>query len=146
MLNALATVIGLGLAILLVLPWLQEWLRSPRYRLWGWTVSLASLAGVGVWWETGMTVPGVFASAGAFALGGLLSWHWLGPPDRNRAAFTQMFHQLLTGQRAWDEPTVKRLFRLAPPDELPRLQATIRYMHAHYPELRAVLAPFLESP
>ncbi|MEN9208380.1 MAG: hypothetical protein Q6L50_06070 [Gloeomargarita sp. GMQP_bins_120] len=146
MVNALITLAGLMVAMGFVLPWLQEWQRASHYRVWTVTVGLASLTAVGLWWETGLSAPGAIAGAGAFALGGLVAWQGLARPERQRVLFDQTLTQLLTGQQVWDGPTVERLSRLAPPEERPRLQATLRYLYEQHPELRATLAPFVEQP
>ncbi|MEN9215351.1 MAG: hypothetical protein Q6J44_06830 [Gloeomargarita sp. DG02_4_bins_56] len=135
------TVLGLGVALALVTPWLRG------LGAWGVTVGGAALLGTAVWWEMGMTVPAALAGAGFFALGGWWLWPQLqgssGQPSRE---FNQTLTALLTGERAWDAPTLTRLFRIAPPAELPRLRATLRYMQQQQPELRSLLTPFLEEP
>lgn len=137
-------VIELGLVVALVAPWWRP--LSPDYRTWGLTVGLGAILGTGVWLETGNTLPGAMAGAGAFALGGLILWPQLHRSHaKHQHDFEQTLTQLLTGQRAWDAPTLTQLFRTAPPSELPRLRATVRYMYVHEPELRPLLAPFLEA-
>jgi len=140
----LERVVGLGLAVTLVAPWWRP--LSPDYRTWGLTVGLGAILGTGVWLETGNTLPGAMAGAGAFALGGLILWPQFHRSNaKQKHYFEQTFTQLLTGQRAWDAPTLTQLFRTAPPSELPRLRATVHYMYAHEPALRPLLAPFLEA-
>ncbi|MEN9216570.1 MAG: hypothetical protein Q6K90_04500 [Gloeomargarita sp. HHBFW_bins_162] len=134
------TVLGLGVAVVLVAPWVRG------LGIWGVTVGVAALAGTGVWWEMGMNLPGAIAGAGAFGLAGLCLWPQVDRANRNHhRQFTQMVTELLTGQRAWERATLTQLFRLAPPEELPRLRATVRYMAEQHPELRSLLTPFLED-
>lgn len=146
-LGHLGTVGGVGLAVALVAPWWRWQHLSWGYRAWSLTVGLGAILGTGVWLETGSTLPGAMAGAGAFALGGLCLWPQLQRArQRQQQRFEQTLTELLTGQRAWDAPTVTQLFRIAPPGELPRLQATVRYMVAQEPALRPWLAQFVEEP
>lgn len=143
-LGNLGTVVGLGVAVAMVIPWLR-WRRDGISRTWGLTVAVGAVFATGVWLETGTTLPGALAGAGVFALGGWWLWPHLYPAQPHQT-FDQTLTELLTGQRAWDAPTVTQLFRMAPPSELPRLQATVRYMVEQEPELRPLLTPFLEEP
>jgi|GEM_PF-4328984 len=140
----MGVILGLGLAVMLVLPWWRG--VAPRYRAWGFTIGLAACCPAAVWWETGGNLPGALAGMGAFALAGWLVWgQWQRVCERQTQAFEQTLTQLLTGQRAWDAPTLRYLVRTAAPEALPRLRATLRYMHQTQPELRPLLAPFLEE-
>ncbi|WP_157776123.1 hypothetical protein [Gloeomargarita lithophora] len=143
----MGTVVGLGLAVALVAPWWRGRPDSPFSPAWGFTVGLAAIIGTGIWLESGMTLPGAMAGAGGFALGGLLLWpQFHRSTQRQHRQFEQTLSALLTGQRAWDAPTLTHLFRTVPPAELPRLQATVRYLYQNQPELRPLLSHFLEKP
>ena len=136
---------GLGLAVMLVWPWWRWQGVAPRYRAWGFTIGLAAVLPAAVWWETGGDLAGALAGMGAFALGGWLVWgQWQRADERKRRAFEHTLTQLLTGQKAWDAPTIRYLVRTAAPEALPRLRATLRYMYQSQPELRPLLAPFVE--